>query len=243
MIAVVKGRGRRTLTFAARVPQPNTWLIRNQKAGATVLFQLLAVGTHNQGPEPNGLSIGNIDCAPYFADTWSAQYGIPHYNYIGASWSGSTSTGMGHALNSPRKGWAHQWDSEGGVRTSATYAAGMGEAPASTTQKPNGSTLMGFNIIGDATPGPLDDDGNQYVAAFIDTAQAPAFGCDTALLCNNPWQKRTQFDNYQVVSASQWTVRCNRKYLQYRGGITASDDQAAFFDGATFKQKSRLALG
>ena len=243
-IAVVKGRGRRAsyfdapLTFAVKKSDPTEYVANQEFKGRSHCVVSTFGGWDTQPiSEPNGLSIGNLECAPYFADTWSAQYGIPHYNYIGASWTGSTAD-IGHALNfSPRKGWAHQWDSEGGVRTSATYAAGMGEAPASLTRKPNGSTLMGFNIIGDATPGPLDDDGQQYVAAFIDTAQAPAFGCDTALLCNNPWDMRTQFDNYQVVSASQWTVRCNRKYLRYRGGI-AGFDQSVFFDGATKKHIS-----
>ena len=234
-ISVHKGRGRRQSYFDA----PLTYEI--DKTDATIYHAkqeqkgrnhcaVSSFGGWDEQPltEPDGFSTGNILCSPFFADTWQAQHGIPHYNALGASWTGNNGSTEPERY-SPFDGWPHMWNSEGGVISSAWYLGGVGTGG---TSIPSGGSLVGFNIIGQATPGPVSDDGREYAAAFIDTAQAPAFGSDTGLLCRYSW--RIGYSEYMAVaSASQWTVRSNRKYLKYAGGVGTSGSKQSVWCSAS----------
>jgi hypothetical protein len=221
-IAVHKGRGRRVSHFDA----PLTFKIdkvdktiyhASQESKGRGHCVVSTFGGWDTQPliEQDGYAVGNLNCAPFFADTWQAQYGIPHYNFIGASWTGGGDT---DPINySPAQGWPGFFDDalvDEGSLFSATHLAGLLNK-GSSDNIPNGSTLMGFNIIGESTPGPVDSDGLTYAAAFIDTAQAPAFGSDTGLLGSESY--RLGYDYFCTASASLWTVRANRKYKRYAG--------------------------
>ena len=147
--------------------------------------------------EPNNFDVGQSLCAPFFADTWQAQYGIPHYNPIGTAWTGSN-------LQYPVR---YNEDGGGG----SVGALGGSAGPQS------GATMMGFNIIGPATPETYHVDGNDLTLAsgFIDTAQMPAFACDTG-----QFSYGTYNEPLMAAAASQWTVRANTKYNYYAGFTT-----------------------